>query len=609
MAIIPVDNLGQVGIVKDIAPFQLPPNAWSDGNNIRVEHGAIMKSPGYSSVIETCPVAPYHIIQLKAGVNDYWVVGGLNAIHVYDSTSKETAINDASGIDASNTTVTVDSTTDFETNGTITIESEQITYTGKSSTQFTGCTRGANSTSAASHADNITVSRTNKWYDITRGPGAGGAYSANATDSWTSTTIGGVLIMNNGVDEPQFWELIAGVPATVQKMQNLSNWPANTECKSIRSFRSFLVSLNITKSNVPNSRVVKWSTEAGINTVPSSWDETSATVDAGEYSLEETKGSIVDGLPLQDTFMIYKEDSTYAMTYVGTPFIFAFRQLSPTVGALARNCVTEFDGGHFIFGNGDMYVNDGQRIKSILPHKMRDYIFSYIDGEQYKKSFCVTDYNRSEVLACFPSADNISNQCDKALVWNWSNNAFSIRDIPDLAHISYGTIEDETALTTWAAATATWTTVDGIWAVNWNTVENVLVFASPTNTKVYRDRVGFQADGSDMNSYIERTGYTMDEQNNPDQSTVKHIKSIWPKMTIDKDETVNFYIGTQMSTEEAVTWEGPMEFNPDTQSKVSCRVSGKLYGLRIESSSDAGWRLEGLEFDVQNSGRRGSRSY
>ena len=59
MAIIPVDNLGQVGIVKDIAPFQLPPNAWSDGNNIRVEHGAIIKSPGYSSVIETCPIARY----------------------------------------------------------------------------------------------------------------------------------------------------------------------------------------------------------------------------------------------------------------------------------------------------------------------------------------------------------------------------------------------------------------------------------------------------------------------------------------------------------------------------------------------------------------------
>jgi len=529
MALIPVDNLGQVGIVKDIAPFQLPPNAWSDGNNIRVEHGAIIKSPGYSSVIATCPIDPYYITQLKAGSAAYWIVAGLAKIYVHNGTT---------------------------------------------------------------------------WTDITR---TSGDYSATAEENWMSTVIGGVLVMTNNVDDPQEWPLTSGVPSVSNKMQDLSNWPASTECKSVRSFRSFLIGLNITKSTVPNSRVVKWSTEAPINAVPVSWDETSAVVDAGEYSLEDTKGAILDGLPLQDTFMIYKEDSTYAMTYVGTPFIFSFRQLSPTVGILAKNCVTEFDGGHFIFGNGDMYINDGQRLKSILPHKMRDYIFSYIDGDKYKRSFCVTDYNRSEVLACFPSADNISGQCDKALVWNWVNDSFSLRDLPDLGYIAYGTIGNEDALTTWATATPTWTTVTGHWASNWNLVENVLVFASPTNTKVYRDRVGYQADGVNMSSYIERTGYTMDEQNNPDQSTVKHISAVWPKMTIDKTDTVNFYIGTQMSTEEAVSWGKPIEFNPDTQSKVSCRATGKLYGIRIESNNNSEWRLEGLEFEVQNVGRRGSR--
>ena len=84
---------------------------------------------------------------------------------------------------------------------------------------------------------------------------------------------------------------------------------------------------------------------------------------------------------------------------------------------------------------------------------------------------------------------------------------------------------------------------------------------------------------------------------------------IWPKMRIDKNDSVDFYIGTQMSTEEAVSWEGPISFNPDTQSKVSCRASGKLYGIRIESDNDSEWRLEGLSFEVQNAGRRGSRSY
>ena len=46
------------------------------------------------------------------------------------------------------TTITVASTTGFDSSGTIFIANEQVTYTGTTSTTFTGCTRGANSTTA-----------------------------------------------------------------------------------------------------------------------------------------------------------------------------------------------------------------------------------------------------------------------------------------------------------------------------------------------------------------------------------------------------------------------------------------------------------------------------
>ena len=62
-------------------------------------------------------------------------------------------------INSSATTITVDSTTGFSSTGTLYIESEQITYTGTSSTTFTGCTRGANSTTAASHSDDVRVAQ------------------------------------------------------------------------------------------------------------------------------------------------------------------------------------------------------------------------------------------------------------------------------------------------------------------------------------------------------------------------------------------------------------------------------------------------------------------
>ena len=180
MALIPIDQVGQTGIVKDINAWQLPNNVWTDGNNIRAEHGAIQKTPGYKEVMASCPVAPYYITNLVAGSASYWIVGGLTKIYVHNGSS---------------------------------------------------------------------------WTDITR---SSGDYSATARGGWVSTVLAGVLIMTNGVDQPQFWALSSGVPAVGTRMADLSNSPPI--CKSIKAFRSFLIALNITDSGTKYSNVVKWST-------------------------------------------------------------------------------------------------------------------------------------------------------------------------------------------------------------------------------------------------------------------------------------------------------------------------------------------------------------
>lgn len=79
-------------------------------------------------------------------------------VELQDIDFAETAINDASGITATATTITVDSTNKFPEQGRIKIEQEEILYTGKTATTFTGCTRGARGTKKATHADNTTVS-------------------------------------------------------------------------------------------------------------------------------------------------------------------------------------------------------------------------------------------------------------------------------------------------------------------------------------------------------------------------------------------------------------------------------------------------------------------
>ena len=675
MAFIPIDKVGEVGIVKETSPWQLPPNVWSDGNNIKTEESSIKKTPGYSEVMATCPIAPYHILQLTLGTPEFWVVSGLAAIYVYDNTSSSTLLN--GGINDSVTTVTVDSTTGFESVGTVTIGSENISYTGKTATTFTTCTRGADSTSAAAHSDDATVTRASKWYNITR---SSGAYSATADENWTSTIIGGVLVMTNNYDKPQYWALTNGVPLSATLMQDLSNWPSltlldgaivstsattaitvdSTEdfptsgtftvdsedisytgktsttftgisraqngttgathldnapafvsvyAKSIRAFRSFLVALNIQRGGVDYPRVVKWSTEAGIQGVPSSWNETTSTVDAGEFELADTKGDIQDGLQLRDTFMIYKEDATYSMSFVGTPFIFSFRQLSPTIGAIAKNCVAEFDGGHAIFGKGNFYINDGQRLKPILPQKLKEYVFTTLDGAQVNKCFVVADYGRTEILFCFTADGAATNHPNKAVVWNYITNTFCIRDLPDVAHMGYGNVGNPTTATTWVATSATWIGETGPWTMSYDLQDKVLLFVDPSNTKLYRDRSGNKEDTTNMTSYVERTGLSMNAQGQPDHTTVKRISSIWPKMSASGTDTINVYLGTQMSTEGGISWNAPVTFNPDSQSKVSVRGTGKMYAVRFESTTDMNWELDGYTIEVDNVGKRGSRSY
>ena len=60
---------------------------------------------------------------------------------------------------ASVTTLTLTSTTDFDTSGTVHIGSEQVSYTAILGNDITGCTRGANSTTAAVHSSGVAVTQ------------------------------------------------------------------------------------------------------------------------------------------------------------------------------------------------------------------------------------------------------------------------------------------------------------------------------------------------------------------------------------------------------------------------------------------------------------------
>ncbi len=703
MQLIPINDVGKVGIIRDTPPYQLPPNVWSNGNNVRFLDNGVKKCAGYEEVFATLPFGPYQIFPfLDNGGTYYWLAFGLNNAAVWtgsawvDITRQNTGALSGT-INNSVTTITLADASDFPSSGTIAMGTkaitdgasngyEIVTYSGKSTNDLTGCTRAASSTTAAEHTTAYPV--------VPVGTTATGdnLYSATSTENWRVTILNGMLVATNGYDVPQMWPLASGVPSTTIPLRGLQNWGSKTDsgstdyCKSISAFRTFLVGLNWQVGGVEYPNMVKWSTEASALNPPNSWDETDATLDAGEYQLTDTPGKIIDGLPYGDSFLIYKEDSIYIMNYVGTPYIFSFKLLSPTIGLLAKNAVAEFEGGHFFVGNSDCYVTNGQQVTALLPNKLRREMFSDLNGDNYQKVFVAADYGRNEMLACYPAG--ISSIPNKAIIWNWKDNTFSIRSIPELYDINSG-IAAITTGTTWNDHTEAWNAGAGIWGTgNYDNVLKNMVFAKPdykadisgataadpvvitsgvhglsdsdlvsisgvvgmteinaqtyyakvtgysTTTfalysnsalsatvdgsgytayssggkidmpKLYRDNRGNQEDGTDMTAYIERTGYDLG-----DPSSQKFVSAVWPKIEVTGNNTINVYVGSQMSTEDGIAWEGPYLFNPNSQSKVSCRVTGKFFGVKFESTSDIDWKLHGVEFEIAPRGRRGSRSY
>mgnify|MGYP003152736408 FL=1 len=92
----------------------------------------------------------YRLSQLD--YNEY-----INSVSDQEDEIKSTTLDGA--LTDSATTITVASTTDFASAGTLFIGNEQITYTGTTSTTFTGATRGANSTTASAHDSGTTVAQ------------------------------------------------------------------------------------------------------------------------------------------------------------------------------------------------------------------------------------------------------------------------------------------------------------------------------------------------------------------------------------------------------------------------------------------------------------------
>lgn len=529
-----IETLGEHGIITDLSPSQLPPNAWSSGQNIRFNDGKVFKFSGHESFIT--PAADwdgggitnttdrvYYLLPVAEGSEYYWIYCGLNDVQVYTSSSGAKT---------------------------------EITNTG-------------------------------------------GDYTAtDSTVDWTGCIIGGIPVLNNGVDTPQMWATVSpGTPLT-----DLTGFSTQADkCGALRAYKNYLIAMDVTKSGTRYPSLVKWSDSSALGTVPASWDETDATTDAGENELAGTRtdvnvGVALDGMTMRDSFIIYKDDSIWSMNFVGGTFVFEFRKIYSAQGMLARKCVGEFEGKHFVVGQSDVFVHDGANFTSVIDPKRQKALFTDISPEYYDRTFVYANYSENEMWVCYVSNLSADIWPNKAYIWNWRHNTWGIRELPSNTPFIEGGIADTREITD------IWTQDDGTWAdwtVEWGDLGFNPSSASTviaTEGEIYKADSTGQFAGTPMTSIAERRGIPIGEQDE-----FVRIKAAYPRMD---GNTVQVDIGAQKAPDGPVQWNGLKDFTPNIDQKIDVRVTGTHAAIKIQTDCDCEWGASGIDLEFEPISRR-----
>lgn len=452
--------------------------------------------------------------------------------------------------------------------------------------------------------DKIYRTEGNVYLDVSR---VGDAYNAAQQFPWNGGFLSGVAILNNGYDVPQYVTTFGG-----NNFKDLPNmWDVDSSgeptdptqvwrAKIIRPFKNYLVALNITKNSVQMPTVVKWSSPADPGNVPYTWDITDPTNDAGENPLADTAGAIVDGKKLRDQFIVYKEDSVYTMRYVGGVYVFQFQQLFDDVGMLAPNCAAEFDGKHFVVGQGDVYVHNGVTKKSMIDGKVKDNLFNAIKAGSNNSVFVIPDYANTEMWVCFQSTSQSVNEgyCDRAAIWNWSDDTWTFRDLPQVVYGTYGVV-DPREPDDWNSDNQTWDSDTTVWGnATYNPAKNKILLVSAVNKKTY-----VLGDTSLFDKVPFKSTMLRSDLYGSDDLRMKNVTTITPH--IRGTGICEVYVGSSNVLGSPLRWQGPFQYRIGRDFKIDCRVQGRYIGIRFDFDSVGEWELNGYTIEtVKPGGKR-----
>ena len=218
-------------------------------------------------------------------------------------------------------TITVDSTTGFSSSGTLQINSEIFTYTGITSTAFTGVTRATSTTTAAAHALDDVVSES--WTERDSGRTSAAKYDFERYNFDGNEKI----IVVDGANAPTIFN--SSMAATDVSESSVSGSTIVTVFKSHMFYAG--------KSTTPQTLVFS---------EPFDEDGFTANDGAGTIKVDD---NIVGLKVFRDALFIFCENRIFKMTG-STLSDFAIQPVTRDIGCVNRDTIQEFAGDLLFLG-------------------------------------------------------------------------------------------------------------------------------------------------------------------------------------------------------------------------------------------------------------------
>ena len=514
---------------------------------------------------------------------------------------------DTAGTGGSGTAITLTSVTGFPTGGgTIAVGTELITYTGVSSNDLTGITRGAKGTAVSgttgqAHSNGATVT------NATDFSGWGDAVNAATVTLepglWSLSNFGDVLVATIANGKTFTWDssitarLSTRASTTTSGFETTNN-PTATRVTLISPTTRHLIHLGtettIGSATTQDDMFIRFSEDENINAyVPE------ATNTAGTQRLQDgTK--IMGGLVAKENILVWTDNALYTMKFVGAPFTFGFEQVGTNCGLIGKNAAIEIDGVAYWMGNNGFFSFDGT--VNTLPCSVEDFIYDDIDTTKGQQVNAGINNLFTEVVWWYPTAGSEFN--NRYVVYNYGQDNARL----PMGNWYTGT-NTNSIRTTWidslvypkpyataynSSATGTFPSVIGQTGLG----QSVL-FEHETGT----DQVNPDGSVTALTSFIQSFSFSLQK----DQSEVfLAMRRFLPnfKVLLGNNQ-VTLSVKDFPADSDTQTSLSPFTITSST-TKVDTRARGRYANIKIENTGvGESWRFGTFQVDLQPDGRRG----